>query len=607
MPVKSIPFAGRMPASYLYHSQARCLRRIYTITRQDACVPLLRSLIILLVSVFLVLQPVESAPILPNPPASLEDELVRLTTNLPFAMRRIALPQIPARSVTVAEFGAIGDGATLNTVSFAKAIEACVKQGGGRVVVPQGIWSTGPIQLKSNIDLHLDRGAVIQFSSRIEEYPLVRATWEGSPTVRRMSPIYGVQLENVSITGDGVLDGSGEVWRMVKKSKLTESEWKKLVSSGGVVDKSGDTWWPSAEAMNGAALVRTLDKRGDAVPVEKYAAAREHLRPVLVSLIECKRVLLDGPTFQNSPAWNIHPLMCEDLVIRNVTALNPWYSQNGDGLDLDSCRRAVVYNCRFDVGDDAICLKSGRDEYGRKRGRPCEEIVISDCVVYHGHGGFTVGSEMSGGVRNVAVRRCTFLGTDLGLRFKTTRGRGGVVEKIWISDIVMKDIPTDAIGFNMYYSGGSPIPEANGPGEPRSRAAVPVDETTPRVRDIYLKNIICHGARRAVQIEGLPEMPINGIELDTVQISARTGVVCVDAERIKFTNLNITAASGPVIAVKDSRNVTIEKSTAGTANVFLRVEGEKSHNINIRATDLARTVKPVEFGNGAKPSAVVRD
>jgi len=568
---------------------------------------MLRSLTILLVSVFLVLQPVETAAVLPNSPASLEDDLVRITTNLPFAMRRIALPQIPARSVTVAEFGAIGDGATLNSVSFAKAIEACVRRGGGRVVVPQGIWLTGPIQLKSNIDLHLDRGAVIQFSSRIEEYPLVRTTWEGSPTVRRMSPIYGVQLENVSITGDGVLDGSGDSWRMVKKSKLTESEWKKLLASGGVVDKSGDTWWPSAEAMNGAALVRTLDKRGDAVPVEEYAAAREYLRPVLVSLIECKKVLLDGPTFQNSPAWNIHPLMCEDLVIRNVTALNPWYSQNGDGLDLDSCRRAVVYNCRFDVGDDAICLKSGRDEYGRKRGRPCEEIVISDCVVYHGHGGFTVGSEMSGGVRNVAVRRCTFLGTDLGLRFKTTRGRGGVVEKIWISDIVMKDIPTDAIGFNMYYSGGSPIPEANGPGEPRSSAAVAVDDTTPRVRDVYLKNIICHGAQRAVQIEGLPEMPINGIELDTVQISARTGVVCVDAERIKFTNLSITAASGPVIAVKDSRNVTIEKSTAGTASVFLRVEGEKSQNIKIKATDLARTIKPVEFGNGAKPSAVVRD
>ncbi len=519
-------------------------------------------------------------------------------------MRRIELPQIPARAVSVTDFGAVGDGGTPNTAAFAKAIEACTKSGGGRVVVPQGIWLTGPIQLKSNVDLHLERGAVIQFSSRLEDYPLVRTTWEGSPAVRRMSPIYGAQLENISITGDGVLDGAGDAWRMVKKSKLTDSEWKKLVASGGIVDRFGDTWWPSAEAMNGAALVRGLDKRG--APIEEYAAAREYLRPVLLSFIDCKRVLLDGPTFQNSPAWNIHPLMCEDLVIRNVTALNPWYSQNGDGLDLDSCRRAVVYNCRFDVGDDAICLKSGRDEYGRKRGRPCEEIVISDCVVYHGHGGFTVGSEMSGGVRNVVVRRCTFLGTDLGLRFKTTRGRGGVVEKIWISDIVMKDIPTDAIGFNMYYGGGSPVPEPNGPAESSSRAQVAVSEGTPRFEDIFLKNIICHGAQRAVYIEGLPEMPIRGIELENVQISARTGVVCVDAERIKLTNLQITPMGGPVISIRDSREVTIDKARAGSASVFLRVEGEKSQNISIKATDLSRTARPVEFDKRAKETAVVR-
>jgi polygalacturonase len=422
--------------------------------------------------------------------------------------------------------------------------------------------------------------------------------------VRRMSPIFGVQVENIAITGEGVLDGSGESWRMVKKSKLTEIEWRKMVGSGGVLDKSGETWWPSTEAMNGAALVRSLDKRG--APIEEYAAAKEFLRPVLVSLTECKRVLLDGPTFQNSAAWNIHPLMCEDLVIRNITVLNPWYSQNGDGLDLESCRRAVVYNCRFDVGDDAICLKSGRDEFGRKRGRPCEEIVISDCVVYHGHGGFTVGSEMSGGVRNVVVRRCTFLGTDLGVRFKTTRGRGGVVEKIWISGIIMKDIPTDAIGFNMYYSGGAPIPEPSGTTESRSRAAIAVDEGTPQVHDIFLKNIVCSGAQRAVQIEGLPEMPIRGIELDNIQVSARTGVVCVDAERITLSNLQITPKNGPVISIRDSREVAINKAKARNADVFLRVEGEKSQNIRIKASDLSRTAKPVEFDNGAKETAVVR-
>ena len=299
-----------------------------------------------------------------NPSLSFDDDLARVTANLPFILKQIELPKIPARNVKLTDFGGVGDGTAQNTAAFANAIEACAKAGGGRVVVPQGVWLTGPIQLKSNIDLHLERGAVVQFSAHFEDYPLLKTTWEGSPAVRRMSPIYGVQLSNISITGDGVFDGAGDAWRMVKKAKLTELSWKKLVASGGVVDKQGETWWPSTEAMNGAALVRSLDKRG--APIEEYSSAREYLRPVLVSLIDCKRVLLDGPTFQNSAAWNIHPLMCEDLLIRNVTALNPWYSQNGDGLDLDSCRRVAVYNCRFDVGDDAICLKSGRDAYGRR-------------------------------------------------------------------------------------------------------------------------------------------------------------------------------------------------------------------------------------------------
>src|SRR5262249_52005336 len=152
---------------------------------------------------------------------------------------------------------------------------------------------------------------VIQFSNRIDDYQLVRTTWEGSAAVRRMSPIHAERLENISITGNGVLDGAGDAWRMVKKSKLTENEWKKLVASGGIVDKAGDTWWPSDNAENGAALVRTLDKKG--APLADYSGAGEYLRPVLVSLIDCKRVLLDGPTFQNSPAWNIHPELCEDL------------------------------------------------------------------------------------------------------------------------------------------------------------------------------------------------------------------------------------------------------------------------------------------------------
>jgi len=542
----------------------------------------------------------------PSPAARTVLDPRTLTADLPFAMPAVALPRIPARTVGIADHGARGDGATLNTTAISAAIDACARAGGGRVVVPRGVFLTGPIELKSGIELHLEPGAVLLFSPDTALYPLARVSYEGLPAVRARSPIWANGAEDIAITGEGIIDGSGQAWRPVKKAKMTAGQWQALVASGGVVDAAGSTWWPSREALNGADTVKALDSRGPDVPLAEYAAAREFLRPVMISLVGCRRVLLDGPTFQNSPAWNIHPLLSEDLVIRNITVLNPWYSQNGDGLDLDSCRRAVVYNCRFDVGDDAICIKSGKDEYGRKRGRPTEDVVITDCIVYHGHGGFTVGSEMSGGVRNILVERCTFLGTDVGLRFKTTRGRGGVVEKIWVRDVQMKDIPTDAIGFNMYYGGEAPTEAADAkPGASRPR--MPVNDATPQFRDIVLSRILCRGAGRAVMLEGLPEMPIRGIVLDDVRMTARNGLAAVDAEAITLRRVEVTPGTGPVVALRDSRDVSIEGGAAppGTG-VYLRVDGAASGTIRLSNVDLKHARTPMEMGTGVAPGAVTR-
>jgi len=528
-----------------------------------------------------------------------------LTADLPFAMLPVALPQIPPRTVRITDHGARGDGLTLNTDAIAAAIAACGKAGGGRVVVPRGVFLTGPVELKSRIDLHLERGALLLFSPRFEHYPLTRTSYEGLASVKATSPIWARGAEDIAITGEGVIDGSGQAWRPVKKGKMTAGQWQALVASGGVVDKAGTTWWPSREALSGAETVKALDSRPGA-PLQDYAAAREFLRPVMISLIECRRVLLDGPTFQNSPAWNIHPLLSEDIVIRNLTVLNPWYSQNGDGLDLDSCRRVVVFNCRFDVGDYAICIKSGKDEYGRKRGRPTENVVIVDNIVYHGHGGFTVGSEMSGGVRNVLVERCTFLGTDVGLRFKTTRGRGGVVEKIWIRDVQMKDIPTDAIGFNMYYGGEAPTDVVE-TGEVAPRPAMPVGEGTPQFRDIVLTRILCRGAERAVVLEGLPEMPIRGIVLDDVRISSKKGLAAVDADAITLGRVDIAPQSGPALAVRHSTNITIEGGAAAPGtDVYLRVDGAATGNIRLSGVDLRNAKTAVETGVTVPAGAVVR-
>src|SRR5687768_12631193 len=176
-----------------------------------------------------------------------------------------------------------------------------------------------------------------------------------------------------------------------------------------------------------------------------YNSIKDFLRPNLLLLTNCKYILLDGPTFQNSPAWCLHPLMSENVTVRNVTVKNPWYAQNGDGIDVESCKNVLIENSVFDVGDDGLCMKSGRDEAGRKRGMPTENVIIRDCIVYHAHGGFVIGSEMSGGARNIWVSNCTFIGTDVGLRFKTARGRGGVVENIFVDGVDMTDIAGEAI------------------------------------------------------------------------------------------------------------------------------------------------------------------
>ncbi|MFT6868384.1 MAG: polygalacturonase, partial [Cyclobacteriaceae bacterium] len=375
-----------------------------------------------------------------------------LYNGIEFEMPMVTEPSIPQNTVSIADFGAIPNGQTKNTESIFKAIEHLSTKGGGRVVIPRGMWLTGPIVLKSNINLHLEDGALLLFTSDKEDYPIVATSFEGLDTYRCQSPISGKGLENIAITGNGTVDGNGDAWRLVKQSKVSDSQWKKLIKSGGLLSDDKKIWYPSESYKKGAEATSGFFNVPDITQVD-FSEIRDYLRPVLISIVESKNVLLDGPTFQNSPAWNIHPFMCENVIIRNINVRNPWYSQNGDGLDLESCKNALIYNNTFDVGDDAICIKSGKNEDGRNRGIPTENVIIKNNIVYHGHGGFVVGSEMSGGVKNIHVSNCTFIGTDTGLRFKSTRGRGGIVENIYISNIDMINIPTEPIRFNLFYGG----------------------------------------------------------------------------------------------------------------------------------------------------------
>jgi polygalacturonase len=545
-----------------------------------------------------------SKPTADDPSSSINDLYKGLEFNMPIVQE----PQFPANECSVLEFGGVGDGIVNNGDAFEKAIQAMAEKGGGKVIVPRGIWLTGPIELKSNINLHLEEGSFVVFSKNFDEYPIVKTSFEGLDTYRCLSPISGTGLENIAITGKGIIDGSGDAWRPVKKEKLTDRHWEDLVKSGGVLSDDGRIWYPSEKSKRGDG--RDNFNVPNFTDPEKYESVKDFLRPVMVSLVRCKKVLLDGPTFQNSPAWNIHPLMCEDVIVRNTTIRNPWYSQNGDGLDLESCKNALIYNNNFDVGDDAICFKSGKNEDGRKRGMPTENVIVSNNIVYHGHGGFTVGSETSGGMRNVHISNCTFIGTDIGLRFKSTRGRGGVIENIYISNIDMIDIPTEAIRFNLFYEGESPIPDSGDDAGIANESEIfvaDVDETTPSFRNIHMKNITVIRSKTAAFFQGLPEMKLQDVSLENAVFESQEGVTIIDADGIEFKNVRLIHKKNAALTIFNSANINMSGFTTNldTESSLVRILGKETNSIHFAGSNV--TLGQVKLSKDVPENVVTFD
>jgi polygalacturonase len=518
---------------------------------------------------------------------------------------RVVEPTFRAIVYDIKKYGAVPDGYTLNTGSIQRAIDECSRQGGGRVLLSNGLWLSGPLVLKSNVNLHLEVGATLLFSPDKNLYPLVKANWEGFVQMRNQSPISAANATNIGITGKGIIDGNGGVWRQVKKEKLTESHWKKLLASGGVLSGDKKSWMPSASFAKGQSEKdpgRILPGRDEAY----YQSVKDFLRPNLLVLTSCDKILLEGVTFQNSSAWCLHPLMSKNVTVRSVFVKNPWFAQNGDGIDLESCSNTLIENSVFDVGDDALCMKSGRDADGRKRGMPTKDVIIRNCTVYSSHGGFVVGSEMSGGVKNVYVSNCTFIGADIGLRFKTTRGRGGVVENIFINDVYMKDIPAEAVLFDMYYEARDPVPVA---GEQRSLPKMerkPVDETTPQFRNIQIRNVFVNGAQKAVFIRGLPEMPVKNISLENCVFQSKEGIDIQEASRISFKNVKVFSQNtDPVVDIINGEQISFDRfGYPANTDLLLRLSGDRTKDIQFRQTNYKEAKEKLKAELGASAGAV---
>ena len=457
--------------------------------------------------------------------ASLEDYVQKA----PFKMGRIEAPIFPSNNFSIKDYGANGDGHTLNTKAFADAIDACVAAGGGHVIVPAGIWLTGPIVLRSNVDLHTERGAFIQFTADHSAYPIIK---RGSRGFGVQSPLTGSGLTNVAVTGEGIFDGAGETWRPLKRGKATEAQWKAILANGGVTNEDESIAWPTKAARDGLSMVSKMAKINKHLTEQDVVSARDAFRPILFTLNDCKNVLIEDVTIRNSPNFAFDPSHCKNLIARHVNIFNEWWAQNGDGMDISSCEDAILYRCTVSAGDDGICMKSA-----------AHNIIIAECTVYHGHGGFVIGSNTDGGMSNVWATQCDFIGTDKGIRVKSALGRGGLVEHIFVDHIYMKDITQEAIGFDTYYDDSSnPLKSVD-------------RDKIPEFRDFIIKDIYCLGASAAVLVTGLPTHPVHNIVIENAEITAKRGIHLVCAEDITFKNVLVHTPEKSPLSERSVKNI----------------------------------------------------
>lgn len=350
-------------------------------------------------------------------------------------------------------------GRLLSTDAIAAAFKECRKAGGGTVFIPTGTFLTGPIYMESNTTLHISSGAKLVFVQDMNAYPAVTTRWEGSERLAHTPLIYGKHLENITIMGSGTLDGQGDYW------------WE--------LHKNGGLPYP---------------------------------RPRFIGFDDCNRVVIEGIRLLNSPSWTVNPVCCENVNIDKISIKNPADSPNTDGINPDSCKYVHISNCHVDVGDDCIAIKSGTEKSSKRI--CCEGITVTNCTLVHGHGGVVIGSEMSGGIRNIVISNCIFEGTDRGVRIKTRRGRGGFVEDVRISNLVMNGVMCPFVINQFYFCGEGGKEKYVWDKEPQ-----PIDDNTPYVRRIYLSNISAVDATAAAGFfYGLPEAPVEDVHLSNITV-----------------------------------------------------------------------------------------
>ncbi len=426
-----------------------------------------------------------------------------------------ALPQIPDRTFQITDFGGVGDGKTMNTDAFQKAFAAIDKAGGGKLVVPKGVFLTLPLNLVSHLDLHLEAGATIQFPKDHKAYLQMEAPLPRPESLAKMdggntSLLYGDHLTDIAFTGSGTIDGGGAAWWKAH-SALNPKPPAATAPATAPGTTAPDPAEVEAEATNSA----------PAKPIVPVVVGKIKGRPKMVILNECQRIHLDGLTLANSPMWFFVPVSCTDVTIENVTVFAP-KSPNTDALDPTASTNVLIRNCDLDEGDDNIAVKA--------IGGPCSNVWIENVRSKHGHG-ISIGSETYGGVHDVTVQNCTFDGGDNGIRIKSARDRGNQLAHFSFSNITMDNVKNPIV-IDMYYSGG------------KTRSTKPITPTTPYLSDVHISNVTVKNSKNAGRIVGLPEAPARDIILTNVSIEAKTGMTVADVKGGIFENVTIKVTSG---------------------------------------------------------------
>jgi polygalacturonase len=425
--------------------------------------------------------------------------------SVPEILTQIKAAEFPKRDFNIVDFGAVGNGRTDCTESFKRAIEECNNAGGGRVIVPEGTFLTGAIHLKSNVNLFVSEGATLLFDQNPQKYlPLVYTRWEGVECKNYSAFIYAFEQENIAITGKGILNGNAgeEVWW----------PWK---------GRRGPFGGNNDQPNQGPARLKLFEMAEQNVPVEdRIMGEGAYLRPNFIQPYRCKNILIEGVTIINSPMWEINPVLCENVIIRGIHISS--HGPNNDGCDPECCKNVLIEDCYFDTGDDCIALKSGRNTDGRRVNKPIENVIIRNCQMKDGHGGVVIGSEISGGAKNIFAEDCIMDSPNLdrALRIKTNSVRGGVIENIFFRNVKVGQVGDAIVLVNFYYEEGDAA------------------EFKPSVRNIQIENVMSEKSRYGLRLLGYPESPVTDINLKNCDFkNVADGNVFFNVKNIETDNV----------------------------------------------------------------------